>query len=224
MMKPKKDEPGPLVLPCACGQNGPWAYLLADKTAGSAYVIDPGPDPGPVIDVIEKQNFLIKGVICTRATADAASALEEVSTRYRVPVLGHLTNPLADLHVSEGDECLLGSFPLRFFHTPGTGCDAVCIRCADQLFTGDTLLIGGIGPSRGLEMVLAHFDSLQRLMQLDETLLVRPRLHFGQLTSSTLGRERRENSYLKALDDIRFFPRLLEWEMTEQKWRKDDVP
>ena len=51
----------------------------------------------------------------------------------------------ADRYVTEGDELDFGQFKLRVIHTPGHTPGSLCFLVGNHLFTGDTLLAGGIG-------------------------------------------------------------------------------
>jgi hydroxyacylglutathione hydrolase len=51
----------------------------------------------------------------------------------------------ADRYVTEGDELDFGEFKLRVIHTPGHTPGSLCFLVGNHLFTGDTLLAGGIG-------------------------------------------------------------------------------
>jgi glyoxylase-like metal-dependent hydrolase (beta-lactamase superfamily II) len=51
----------------------------------------------------------------------------------------------ADRYVTEGDELEFGQFKMRVLQTPGHTPGSLCFLVGNHLFTGDTLLAGGIG-------------------------------------------------------------------------------
>ena len=93
----------------------------------------------------------------------------------------------ADLLLEEGD-LLLAGVPFSVLHTPGHTPGGICLRCGDDLFTGDTLFCRGYGRTDlpgGDEQALMR--SLRRLLALEEGV----RVHPGHGPSTTIGRERR---------------------------------
>src|SRR5262245_21726086 len=54
----------------------------------------------------------------------------------------------ADRYLVEGDELEFGEFAVRVIHTPGHSPGSLCYQVVNHLFTGDTLLAGGIGRER----------------------------------------------------------------------------
>lgn len=196
-----------IVEQCDCG-GGRFGYILADGPGGSAYLIDPGPDPGEVLTRLQDGQYLLKGVILTHNQPDCNPGLDELLSEYRVPVLGHLANQRADMHVSDGERCLLGRQYLHFLHTPGHSADSMCVRFGGHLFCGDTLLVGTVGATPSPEMALAQFESLQRLMELDGELLVWPGLDCGPEPHSSIAAERKNNPFIACLGDFGAFMRL----------------
>jgi glyoxylase-like metal-dependent hydrolase (beta-lactamase superfamily II) len=51
----------------------------------------------------------------------------------------------ADRYLVDGDELEFGEFKLKVIYTPGHTPGSLCFLVANHLFTGDTLLAGGIG-------------------------------------------------------------------------------
>jgi glyoxylase-like metal-dependent hydrolase (beta-lactamase superfamily II) len=51
----------------------------------------------------------------------------------------------AERYLVDGDELDLGDFVVRVIHTPGHTPGSLCFLIGNHLFTGDTLLAGGIG-------------------------------------------------------------------------------
>jgi len=200
-----------IVQQLACGGDRNFGYILADGPGGSAYIVDPSPDPNPVIERLERDQYLLKGIINTHGHGDHSAGINEVLDYARVPVLGHLSNPRADMPVSDGEECLLGQIPMRFIHTPGHTADSICILFGgSHLFTGDTLFVGKVGGTHKPEMALAQFESLQCLMELGDHILVWPGHHYGSSPHSSLGSERLNNPFVKRLYDFSAFLRLKE--------------
>ena len=54
----------------------------------------------------------------------------------------------ADRYLLEDEELPFGELALRVMHTPGHSPGSLCFVVGNHLFTGDTLLAGGIGRER----------------------------------------------------------------------------
>lgn len=199
-----------VVVQCDCGGDRNFGYILADTPGGSAFVIDPSPSPWSIMDHLQAGDYLLKGIINTHGHSDHTEGIDILRERYRVPVMGHVSNSRADMPVSDGETCLLGELPLRFLHTPGHTADSICILFGSHLFTGDTLFVGKVGGTSGAEMALAEFESLQRLMDLEEQVLVWPGHNYGVSPHSSIGKEKRENPFILRLNDFAAFVALKE--------------
>jgi len=197
-----------IVEQCSCGGDRNFGYILADGPGGSACVIDPSPDPTAVIEHLAREHYSLKGIVCTHNHPDHTGGIDLLGSLYKVPVIGHLSNSRADLFVSDGEEFLLGDRRLRFFHTPGHSADSICILFHGHLFSGDTLFVGKVGGTANPETALAQFDSLQRLMDLDDAVMVWPGHDYGMSSHSTIGEERRNNPFILRLGDFSEFLRL----------------
>ena len=96
----------------------------------------------------------------------------------------------------------MGDITLQALHTPGHTRDSMCLVTEDRLFTGDTLLIGGAGPS-SRHWLTAHalYDSLfQRVLKLDPKLKIHPAHDYNNRGPSTLGDEIATNPRLQTRD------------------------
>jgi glyoxylase-like metal-dependent hydrolase (beta-lactamase superfamily II) len=74
----------------------------------------------------------------------------------------------ADRYVSDGDELEFGRFKVKVMHTPGHTPGSLCFLVANHLFTGDTLLAGGIGRE------MPETDVRRQLMSIGSKLLSLP--------------------------------------------------
>jgi rhodanese-related sulfurtransferase len=117
---------------------------------------------------------------------------------FGVPVVMHRASPspLVDRHVDDGDAIALGDRQITVIHTPGHTPDSVCYRLEGAVLTGDTLMIGGSGrcdfPGGNAG---AQFDAVTtRLFTLPDETIVYPGHDYKGNTSSTIGREKRENA------------------------------
>jgi glyoxylase-like metal-dependent hydrolase (beta-lactamase superfamily II) len=100
----------------------------------------------------------------------------------------------ADRYLLEGDELELGEMKIRVIHTPGHTPGSLCFLVANHLFTGDTLLAGGIGKELpGSDLRLQMISIGTKLLRLPLTTAVYP----GHGPATSLEAELRANPYLR---------------------------
>lgn len=109
----------------------------------------------------------------------------------------HVPEYSVDVLLEGKDSLAAGDLTWELFHVPGHSLDSVCFFQKDHqlLFGGDVLFCGGMGrtdfPGGSTEQLISGIQ--QKLWPLPETTRVFP----GHGSPTTLGRERRENPYLK---------------------------
>jgi rhodanese-related sulfurtransferase len=107
----------------------------------------------------------------------------------------------ANHKVVDGDLVTMGDLSLRVLHTPGHTRDSICLVLPDRILSGDSLFIGASGAGRtdlpGGDSG-EHWDSLAKLAEFPDEMLVFPAHDYHGLTQSTLGAERQNNPRLQA--------------------------
>src|SRR4029077_11995988 len=117
----------------------------------------------------------------------------------------------------------IGDLTLTFLHTPGHTPEHISILAEmpgapRRLFTGDLLFVGGVGrpdllgEAQTLRLAQDLFDSLERVMALDDGIEVHPGHGAGSLCgagigkepTTTIARERAQNAMLQYEDRDRF--------------------
>ena len=216
------------------------SYLIGSD--GEAAVVDPQRDVDQYIDEAEKNGLRIKYILETHLHADFVSGHRELASRTGAEIVfGHragATFPHRAVH--DGDVIRVGSAQLRILETPGHTPESISIVVQDpetpgrphSVLTGDTLFIGDVGRpdlvgSKGFtpqEMAGMLYDSLhQKLLRLDDAVLVYPAHGAGSMCgrniskerSSTIGEQRRFNYALQPMprDD---FVRIMTSDLPEQ--------
>jgi glyoxylase-like metal-dependent hydrolase (beta-lactamase superfamily II) len=93
---------------------------------------------------------------------------------------------------------VVGDVSLKAIHTPGHSPGGICLLGDSNLFTGDTLFVGGIGRTDlpGASMTQFMKSIKERLLTLSGETIVWPGHDYGVSPSSTIEVERRTNPCL----------------------------
>lgn len=178
------------------------SYLLGCEETGAAVLIDPAlAQADNILGLAGRLGLTIKYVIDTHTHADHYSAARRLKRALGAPIVMHRLSPApyVDIRVEDGDSLAAGRLRLKVIHTPGHTADSICLLAGDQLFSGDTLLIGGTGrsdlPSGDPD---ALYDSLfERLLTLPPETRVWPAHDYKNLGSTTIGAEIAANPRLQ---------------------------
>ncbi len=162
--------------------KGCLSYLAGSQ--GEAAVIDPALDPQVYIDVARRYGWTITQILETHVHADhlmrSRRLAELTRATLRLPANDRVSYPFAPLH--DGDLLDIGDATIRVLHTPGhTPESASYLLDGQALFTGDTLLLNGVGrpdleatPEEARERAQWLYRSLQRLLALPPAVLILP--------------------------------------------------
>jgi glyoxylase-like metal-dependent hydrolase (beta-lactamase superfamily II)/rhodanese-related sulfurtransferase len=201
------------------------SYLVV--AGGSAAVIDPQRDVDHYLRDAAALGAKVRNVLLTHPHADFVAGHTELAHRtgaeIAVSALANAEFPHRALH--DGDRITLGPVSFEAWATPGHTPNTMTFLLrvpggeAEPAFalTGDTLFVGSIGRPDLLdvppaELAAKSFASVQRLKTLPDATLVLPAHGAGSLcgahlspeTTSTIGREKASNPYLKIASEATF--------------------
>jgi hydroxyacylglutathione hydrolase len=188
-------------------------YIIADEKTNECFITDPGDEPDRILDLINKNNLIIKYIICTHAHFDHVAAIPEIkeetkarivlhrddlnmyrSTKDQAAVWGYEMDPLPepDIFVSEGDILEVGSLKFEVLHTPGHTQGGICLYGEGIVITGDTLFAGSVGRTdlQGGDISKLR-KSFKRLMSLPDEVKVLA----GHGPESTIKKEKIDNFF-----------------------------
>ena len=184
-------------------QVGPYqnfTYIVAESEGGEGVVIDPSFGIEPVLNSVDAHGLKVRFILNTHSHRDHVAGNADVRARTGAKVVAHRSAPLnQDVSVEDGDSIHSGRLKFDVVHTPGHTLDSVLYLFEGHVATGDTLFVGECGrtdlpggdPSQ-------MYDSLQnRVIRLDDALVVLPGHDYGVTPTSTIGREKRENYTLQ---------------------------
>jgi len=204
----------------AAGQMANFVYLIGDAKRREAMVVDPAWDISGILEQLGRDEMKLVGALVTHYHPDHVGGhlfghdiqgLSELVAQAPVPVYAnaHETEGVAQVTglstsdikpVHGGDTLSVGDIPIRFLHTPGHTPGSQCFLVDEQrLVSGDTLFIGACGrvdlPGGDPE---AMYQSLSRLGQLGDEVVLFPGHDYGDRPSRAMGQEKKSNPYLKA--------------------------
>jgi glyoxylase-like metal-dependent hydrolase (beta-lactamase superfamily II)/rhodanese-related sulfurtransferase len=186
-------------------ETGCLAYLVGDPSAREAVIIDPGQDVRPYRAVLAEGGWKLTAIVETHTHADHLAGHAALHAATDAPIFVSRRSPAQYPHrrLSEGETLAFGGQEIRVMETPGHTMDHLTLRLRDEIFTGDTLLIGSCGRTDlGGGSPDRLWDSLQeKILRLPSETEVYP-AHYGPKHAlpdrfvSTLGFERATNEAL----------------------------
>ena len=178
-------------------------YLIGSEASREAALVDPVLDRVPdYLALLERESWRLAQIIDTHTHADHISGGPALCDHTRAPyAMHHLGRPHCPTQrLRDGDEIKMGDVTLRCLHTPGHTNDSLTLVVGDRLLTGDFLFIGEAGAGR-TDLPTGdpgeHFDSLQKLRALPDTMETFPAHDYQGKVSSTLEQQRQENPRLR---------------------------
>jgi glyoxylase-like metal-dependent hydrolase (beta-lactamase superfamily II) len=164
-----------------------------------AIIIDPGSMDKVILDLIEQNNYKLKGVLITHDHLNHVHGLRTLRRIYDMEIyavnhiiLEHKTNMVKDGEVFD-----IGSFHIEVISVPGHSSDSAVFKINNMLFTGDALSAGMVGTtasSYGAEVQMSAIRS--KIFSLPGNYVVLP----GHGPPSTLETERRFNAGIQFFD------------------------
>ena len=192
-----------------------FVYLIGDRAAGEAFVVDPAYDPQGIVDVCAADGMRLSGVLATHYHPDhvgghmmglSIPGVAELLEIAPVPVhvqaaeapYVYATTGLeaADVVIHDGGGVVtVGDLRVELIHTPGHTPGSQCFLVDGHLLAGDTLFLEGCGrtdlPGGNAEDM---YESLtQRLARVPDRALLFPGHLYSAAPSAPMGETRRSN-------------------------------
>jgi hydroxyacylglutathione hydrolase len=191
-------------------------YIVGDRAAKRAIVIDPGDDADLLAASIAEHGLTVDAIVATHAHFDHVLAAQKLRELTGAPFYLHDADrvlldwmqesvriflgveggppPDVDSSAAEGDLLRVGSSELEIVHTPGHSPGSISLVSEGVVFSGDTLFAGSIGrtdlPGGDSSALLDAVVS--KLFEFDDDTPVYP----GHGPETTIGQERRYNPFV----------------------------
>lgn len=198
------------------------AYLVIDETTGEAAIIDPGDEPGELLEMIRSSGATLRAIWLTHAHLDHIGAVSALRREYPgIPVHLHpLDRPVYDAQsffaesygvpfeqpdapdedLAHGDVVRIGNLSFDVIHAPGHSPGHVVFHGHGIVLGGDVLFAGSIGRTDLPMANPAHMqDSLRAMAALPRETVVYP----GHGDSTTIGDELNSNPFLNGIANVK---------------------
>lgn len=197
-----------------------FCYIIGCQRTKEALVIDPAGDEERIVRRVREKGFTLKYIVNTHGHSDHTCGNSKVKELTGAKIIVHeLDNemfnsaqgqemarqwgfepsPPADITVKDGDAIIVGDVSLEVIHTPGHTPGGMCLLSDGNLFSGDTLFVGGIGrtdlPGASHNQFMKSIK--ERLLALPNETIVWPGHDYGDEPSSTIGIEKGYNPWLR---------------------------
>ncbi len=202
------------------GNFSVFSYLIADERAKAGLFIDPSDGHDMLLREAASHDLAIKYIVNTHSHIDHTMGNKEMVRRTGAKVIIHEADapglletppdilemfgaecpPPADILVSDGQTIEIGSVELRVIHTPGHSPGGMCLYTDGMVFTGDTLFVGSVGRTDfpGCSYQQLEQSIRTKLYTLPGDTIVYPGHNYAASPTSTIERERRTNSVIRA--------------------------
>jgi hydroxyacylglutathione hydrolase len=204
------------------GGDRNFGYLLGDRDAKQAVLIDPSYSPEAFVQRAGDQGLTVTHVINTHGHPDHTNGNAKAAELTAAPVAAFADSALvrSDIGLRDQQELAVGGLRLQFLHVPGHCADHLVIYEPSWrlLVTGDLLFVGKVGGTTNDDDARTEWASLQRVLeQVPDVATVWPGHDYGVRPSSTIGLERATNPFLQCRDMAAFIALKQNWASVKQR-------
>jgi len=176
-----------------------FSYIVYDEKNSIGAIIDPSWDLEKLLVFLEKNNITAKYIINTHTHFDHILGNDQISEITKAEIIQHeKSTQKKERSVVDHENISIGDLNLEVLYTPGHSEDSICLIVNKKsIITGDTLFVGNCGrvdlPGSNPEKM---YDSLSKVANLDDSLVVYPGHNYGSTPTSTILNEKTNNPML----------------------------
>ena len=176
-----------------------FSYIVYDEKNSIGAIIDPSWDLEKLLVFLEKNNITAKYIINTHTHFDHILGNDQISEITKAEIIQHeKSTQKKERSVVDHENISIGDLNLEVLYTPGHSEDSICLIVNKKsIITGDTLFVGNCGrvdlPGSNPEKM---YDSLSKVANLDDSLVVYPGHNYGSTLTSTILIEKTNNPML----------------------------
>jgi glyoxylase-like metal-dependent hydrolase (beta-lactamase superfamily II) len=176
-----------------------FSYIVYDEKNNIGAIIDPSWDLEKLLVFLEKNNITAKYIINTHTHFDHILGNDHISEITKAEIIQHeKSTQKKERSVVDHENISIGEVNLEVLYTPGHSEDSICLIVNKKsIITGDTLFVGNCGrvdlPGSNPEKM---YDSLSKVANLDDSLVVYPGHNYGSTPTSTILIEKKNNPML----------------------------
>jgi hydroxyacylglutathione hydrolase len=176
-----------------------FSYIVYDEKNSIGAIIDPSWDLEKLLVFLEKNNITAKYIINTHTHFDHILGNDHISDITKAEIIQHeKSTQKKERSVVDHENISIGELNLEVLYTPGHSEDSICLIVnKESIITGDTLFVGNCGrvdlPGSNPEKM---YDSLSKVANLDDSLVVYPGHNYGSTPTSTILDEKTNNPML----------------------------
>lgn len=194
-----------------------FVYLVGDREAGEALLVDPAYGVGELVDLAAADGLRVTGVLATHWHPDHVGGdvmgypiqgIRELVGRADLALRVHVqrdevewvkrSTGVADSDLvahDSGDTVTVGDVPVTLIHTPGHTPGSQCFYVDDRLVAGDTLFLDGCGRTDlpGGDADALYFSLTQRLAAVPDDAVLYPGHLYSPEPFATMGSTREHN-------------------------------
>lgn len=186
------------------GQMANFTYIIVDEKNKNSIIVDPSWNLEVIFDFLKKNKLNNTFVINTHSHFDHVYGNDQVVEVTGAKIIQHKASPLKkDIEVNDGEVIRFGESSIKTIHTPGHSGDSICLVIDNKIIlTGDTLFVGNCGrlDLPGSDPNEMYYSIYNKLINLDDSLVVYPGHHYGNTKTSTLGNEKKSSFVFKFHD------------------------
>ncbi len=202
-------------------------YLIGAEESNEVALVDPVLDHlNDYLELLQKEKLELTQVMDTHTHADHISGGAALKDAVGCDYIMHQNAPSQCVthNVTDSQKIAIGGEVARIMFTPGHTIDSVCVIFSDKILTGDTLFIDDGGAGRddlpGGDSG-KHWESLKRILELPEHLIVYPAHEYRNRESSSLKQQKQTNLHLRPRSKSEFVEYLDDLRLGPADWMKD---